>query len=70
MKTPKKKMRPNDYLYDDILRKPIKKTNKRDRKISIYDAEDEEDEFAEEFDDVFDEYDLDSYEEIEEDEDY
>lgn len=69
MKTPKKKMRSNDYQNEDIVRKPVKKS-KRDRKISIYDTEDEEDEFAEEFDDVFDEYDLDSFEEIEEDEDY
>ncbi len=71
MKTTKKKSRNPEKMDDDFVRKPVKKhstASKRDRRISIYNATDEEDEALENFDDLLD-LDLDSIED-EEDEDY
>jgi hypothetical protein len=46
MKTGKKKTRPQEFTSDDLVRKPGKKTAiKRDRRLSIYNpVDDEEDE--------------------------
>ena len=72
MKTPKKKMHVSncENTHDDLLHKPVKK-NKRDRKISIYDTEDDEDDIVDDLDDdVYDDFDLDAFEESNLDEDY
>ncbi|MDR0969373.1 MAG: hypothetical protein LBM67_02395 [Lentimicrobiaceae bacterium] len=65
MKTPNKKvyMSNKDNSHDDFMHKPIKKDNKRGRKISIYDATDEDDDFVDAIDDVYDDFDLDAIEE-------
>lgn len=71
MKTTKKKSRSPEKMDDDFVRKPVKKhatASKRDRRISIYNPTDEDDEALENFDDLLD-FDLDSYEEDDE-EDY
>jgi len=47
MKTMKKKSRNPEKMDDDIVRKPVKKhaiASKRDRRISIYNPTDEDDE--------------------------
>jgi hypothetical protein len=61
MKTMKKKSRNPEKMDDDIVRKPLKKhatASKRDRRISIYNPTDEDDEALENFDDLLD-FDLD-----------
>ena len=62
MKPAKKKERPKEISSnDEFIKKPVKKTQaKRDRKLSIYDPLDEEDENADL--DLFD-YDVDDNEE-------
>jgi|APMed6443717190_1056831.scaffolds.fasta_scaffold645255_1 hypothetical protein len=62
MKPAKKKERPKEInSNDEFIKKPVKKTQaKRDRKLSIYDPLDEEDENADL--DLFD-YDVDDNEE-------
>lgn len=64
MKTPNKKvhMSNKDNSHDDFMHKPVKKDSKRDRKISIYDATDEDDDFVDDFNDVYDDFDLDDFE--------
>jgi hypothetical protein len=68
MKTGKKKARPQEYVNDDSLHKPGKKAVlKKDRKISIYNPIDEEDDESE-IDDLFD-YDPDNFDEDEDESD-
>ncbi|NOU47209.1 MAG: hypothetical protein HOO86_09125 [Bacteroidales bacterium] len=65
MKTGKKKARPLEPSTDELVRKPAKKmANKRDRRISIYNPVDEEDENLE-IENLFD-YDPDLIDEDEE----
>ena len=59
-----------DNSHDDFMHKPIKKDSKRDRKISIYNATDEDDDFVDDIDDVYDDFDLDAIEEEDFEEDY
>ncbi len=63
MKTTKKKSRNPEKMEDDFVRKPVKKhtEGKRDRRISIYNPTDEDEDALESFDDLLD-LDLDSYE--------
>lgn len=54
MKTGNKKARPQEFSNDDLVRKPGKKVAiKRDRRISIYNPVDEEEENPE-IDNLFD----------------
>lgn len=66
MKPVKKKPNQKDFVSnDDLIKKPVKKNQlKRDRKLSIYDPIEEEDENAEM--DLF-EYDIDGIEEDDDD---
>lgn len=66
MKPVKKKTNHKDFVSnDDLIKKPVKKNQlKRDRKLSIYDPLEEEDENAEM--DLF-EYDIDGIDEDEDD---
>lgn len=66
MKPAKKKERQKDFVSnDELVKKPVKKNQlKRDRKLSIYDPLDEEEDTAEM--DLFD-YDIDAIDEENED---
>jgi hypothetical protein len=66
MKPVKKKTNHKDFVSnDDLIKKPVKKNQlKRDRKLSIYDPLEEEDENAEM--DLF-EYDIDGIDDDEDD---
>ncbi|MBU2558963.1 MAG: hypothetical protein KJ578_14390 [Bacteroidetes bacterium] len=67
MKTAKKKSHIPEKMEDDFVRKPVKKmASKRDRKISIYNPTDEDDEAFENFDELLD-FDPDDFEEEDED---
>jgi len=67
MKSEKKKSRTFEKPDDDLVRKHATKTaGKRDRKISIYNPTDEDDEAYESFDDLL-EFDPDDYDESDED---
>jgi len=67
MKSEKKKSRIFEKPDDDLVRKPVKKiAGKRDRKISIYNPIDEDEEATEDFDDLL-EFDPDNYDEEDED---
>ncbi len=69
MKPTKKKSQKPEHFNDDLVRKPVKKTAlKRDRKISIYNPIDEDEDTVDNFDDLFD-TDLDAIDE-DEDDDY
>jgi len=67
MKSEKKKSRISDKTEDDLVRKPVKKAaGKRDRKISIYNPTDEDDEAYENFDMLLD-FDPDNYDDEDDD---
>lgn len=67
MKSAKKKSRFLESSEDDLVRKPVKKAaGKRDRRISIYNPNDEDDEAYDNFDELLD-FDPDSYDDDDDD---
>jgi len=70
MKPTKKKSQKPEHFNDDLVRKPVKKTAlKGDRKPSIYNPIDDEDDTIDDFDDLFDS-DLDALDDEDDDDDY
>lgn len=70
MKSEKKKSRIFEKSDDDFVKKHVKKTaGKRDRKISIYNPTDEDEEAFESFDDLL-EFDPDDYDDEDDEDDF